>query len=232
MPSTNHPIVGRVSYSVAGGGKLKLSASWIEKNVGSVLIPELKGVPTYGGRFSGNVMFYKPAIPQLKAAFAEVGRAGLQSKILFWDGSFVPRLKRGGSTPSNHTFATAFDINAEWNGFRQRPAAIGAKGDLHGIADVMRRYGFECGLDWKRTPDGMHFEINKIMASISPSTPAKPTAPPQSIIISDGTTHTRIPSELRDGGNHANVRDVLKAAGVDVIDGRWADGTPALVAKR
>jgi hypothetical protein len=164
--TVNHPIVGRVSYGVGSGGRLILPDGWASANIGTVHIPQLKGVPTYGGAFSGNVRFYKRAIPQLQAAFAAVEAAGLKDKILFWDGSFVPRLKRGGSTPSNHSWGTAFDINAEWNGFRRRPARVGAKGDLHAVADVIKRFGFTWGGDWRNTPDGMHFEINEILSAL------------------------------------------------------------------
>lgn len=102
MGTINHPIVGHVSYGVGNKGRLILPDGWVSANISTAFVPQLRGVQTYGGKFSGKVRFFKPAIPQLVAAFAEVERLGLSSKILFWDGSFVPRLKRGGSTPSNH----------------------------------------------------------------------------------------------------------------------------------
>jgi hypothetical protein len=166
MGVINHPIVGKVSFGVGSGGKLILPDGWAAIHIGTALIPQLQGVATYGGKFSGKVRFFKPAIPQLVAAFAEVERLDLKSKILFWDGSFVPRLKRGGSTPSNHSFGTAFDINAQWNPFRRKPAAPGAKGDLHAVAQVFKSFGFTWGGDWKNTPDGMHFEINRLMSPL------------------------------------------------------------------
>jgi hypothetical protein len=170
MGTTNHPIVGRVSYGVGKGGRLILPDGWERANIGTVQIPQLKDVPTYGGKFSGNVRFYKRAIPQLKAAFEAVEAAGLKDKILFWDGSFVPRLKRGGSTPSNHSFGTAFDVNADWNPFRRKPAAVGSKGDLHAVADAFKKFGFTWGGDWRNTPDGMHFEINRILTDLPETT--------------------------------------------------------------
>lgn len=166
MGVINHPIVGRVPYGVGSGGRLILPDGWESQNIGVAVIPQLKGVPTYNGRFSGNVRFYKPAIPQLVAAFAAIEAAGLKDRLIFWDGSFVPRVMRGtASTPSNHSFGTALDMNADWNGFHQTPAANGAKGDLHPVADVIKRFGFDWGGDWRR-PDGMHFEVSKILGEL------------------------------------------------------------------
>lgn len=165
MPTINHNIAGRVTYGVGSGGKLILQSGWEASHIATVHIPQLKGVQTYGGKFSGNVRFFKPAIPQMAAAFAEVERLGLANKILHWDGSFVPRLMRGSSSsPSNHSWGTAFDINAQWNGFKQKPAAAGAKGDLHAVAQVFKKFGFTWGGDWKNSPDGMHFEVNRILS--------------------------------------------------------------------
>jgi len=227
MPATNHPIVGKVTYTTGGGGRLFLPDAWVSKNIGLVLIPELKGVPTYGGKFSGNVRFYKRAIPQLKAAFSEVGRLGLADKILFWDGSFVPRLKRGGSTPSNHTYATAFDINAQWNGFRVKPAAKGKRGDLHAIAAVFKRYGFIWGGDWERTPDGMHFEIKRILSADEIAAIAKGVEPtvansataehPVKFFLHGIREQELIGAEIKDGKLVARVADVAQALGFDLV---------------
>ena len=221
MPTLEHHIVGGVTYTTGSGGRLILPAEWISHNVGTVFIPELKGVQTYGAKFSGNVRFYTRAIPQLKAAFAEVGRLGLAGKILHWDGSFVPRLKRGGSTPSEHTFATAFDINAQWNGFKQKPAEPGAKGDLHTVAHVFKRFGFIWGGDWKNTPDGMHFQISRILsaseiAAISQAGP-NTTAPVRFFI--QGVREVELKgAHIKDKRMVANVADVAHALGYNLVE--------------
>lgn len=213
MPTTKHSIVGSVSYTVLSGGAIRLEPGWESANIGTAFIPQLKGVPTYGGnKFSGNVRFYKPAIPQLKAAFSEVERAGLKDKILFWDGSFVPRLVRGGTSPSNHSFGTAFDINAQWNPFKRPPAARGAKGDLHDVAQVFKRHGFTWGGDWKNTPDGMHFEVNRIM---KPEELQAERPKPALILVtkdSEGDlVYTRLNSAtLSDGRFYADKLELLK----------------------
>lgn len=215
MATIHHPIVGTVRFQATGNGGLRLLDNWAAANIGTVFIPELKGIPTYSGTFSGNVSFYKPAIPQLKAAWAEVGRAGLRNKVLFWSGSFVPRMKRGSTTsPSNHSFGTAFDINHQQNPFRRKPAAVGAHGDVHAIADVFRRFGFEWGGDWRNTPDGMHFEVNKIignavLTTVVPATPTKPTEPP--MLVLNGSLAG--PVLLQDGKLWVQARAVLEASG-------------------
>lgn len=229
MGTINHPVVGKVSYTVNHDGSLNLLGNWAGQNIGVVLIPELVGVPTYGGKFSGKVSFYRRAIPQLRAAFAEVARRGLADKIIFWDGSFVPRLMRGGSSPSNHGFGTAFDINAQWNPFHRAPAARGEKGDLHEVAAVFKRYGFDWGGDWD-SPDGMHFEVKRILSEAeiaaiahgAQSTPALPKIPipnyggPAFEIVVNGGENIG-PGLIWNGKLYGPLDDVLEAVNLDIV---------------
>lgn len=166
MPTKNHKIAGTVRYEATGNGGVRWLDNYEANNIATVFIPELKGVPTYGGKFSGNVRFYKRAIPQLKAAFAELGRRGLTGDIIFWDGSYVPRMQRGSSTAiSEHSFGCAFDVNADWNPFHRPAAASGAKGSLHRVAPILKKYGFDWGNDWIHSKDAMHFEVNRILSA-------------------------------------------------------------------
>lgn len=229
-----HPIVGSVEFAALSGGRIRLLNNWEAENISTVFIPELKGVPTYGGKFSGNVRFYTRAIPQLKAAFAEIGRRGLAVDIIFWDGSFVPRMKRGSSTsPSNHTFGTAFDINAEWNGFRRKPSAPGTKGSVWRLVPIFKKYGFECGAEWRNTPDGMHFEIERLMSAsevaqiagnVAPQAKVPPVAEPRpfvAVLNNEVLTGARI----ENGVMLAPVREVLDALGfvVDAVNDRISE---------
>lgn len=167
MPTKNHPIVGPVTYSVNSNGSLSLPSSFTNK-ITRVYIPQLYNLPTYGARFSGNVMFYTPAHPQLKAAFQELENLELTHLLLTWDGSFVPRLMRGGSSsPSEHSFGCALDLNAQWNGFRQIGAAEGKKGSVIPLLPTFRKFGFECGADWKpANRDSMHFQIKTLLSQV------------------------------------------------------------------
>jgi len=127
-----------------------------------VFIPQLAGVNFEGKRFSGNLTFNKHAVPQLKAGFEAIERAGLLSHILTFDGSFNPRVIHGTNKISRHTYGIAFDINAEYNPFHRPPAPPGQKGSLYEVAKVLENFGFAWGGNF-RNPDGMHFEVGKLL---------------------------------------------------------------------
>ena len=241
MGTIKNPFGPNVSYTANRDGSLNLDSAWKSRHIGSVFVPQLKGVPTYGGaKFSGNVTFYKEAMPQLLAAFAVIEKLGFLNDVIFWDGSFVPRYKRGSrSSPSNHSLGTAFDINAEWNGFRQRPALPGTKGSVNRLLPIFRSLSWTCGADWKNTPDGMHFEINRILndaeiaaavksllagkaVAPSPFSKAVPVATRREplFLLNDFALST---SQNRDGTLWVPVDDVAQALGVkgERIDGRY-----------
>ena len=91
-------------------------------------------------------------------------KEGLLDRILTFDGSFVPRFIRGStSTLSNHAFGTAFDINAQFNPLGQEPAEMGAKGCVRELVPIANRFGFAWGGHFKKRPDGMHFEVARII---------------------------------------------------------------------
>lgn len=162
--TTRHPIVGTVLWEDAGGGRIRLLDGWARENVGGVRVPQLVGIPAYGGReFQGYIYWYKPAIPQLLRAWAEVAERGLMGDVLFWGGSFVPRMVRGSTrTPSNHSFGTAFDINVRWNGMGREPAAVGSYGSVRELVPIFEKHGFRWGGEFRRK-DGMHFEVRELV---------------------------------------------------------------------
>lgn len=215
------------------GGRIRILDNWEQHNITKVLIPQLKGVLTYGGKFSGIVRWHKIGVSQLKAAWAEVEAAGLLDDVKFWDGSFVPRMKRGSTTsPSEHAFGVAFDINAEWNGFKQRPAPKGTYGSVARLLPIFRAHGFECGADWQKTPDGMHFQIRKLMNEAPTPEPTVEAPPQTSIILVTRDGAKRLPTLRPDGQNWAQVRATLGALGLEIErEGEWGDGSPALFVK-
>lgn len=241
MTCITHKIVGRVCYHKGSGTSLVLENNWASQNITTVSIPQLKGVPTYGGKFGGSVKWYRGCVRQLQTAFAEIEAHGLLDKVIFWGGSWVPRLIRGGSSPSNHSFGTALDINIYQNWLGDTPAAIGKVGSVRELVPVFEKYGFLWGGRWARQ-DGMHFEIERNMshaeidAAIARgplrSTPA-PAAP--SVVLGyfdgDNIKAGRLPVEVRNGRSHGEIRRAFELAGVEMMDGRWADGTPALIRK-
>ncbi len=162
MGQTNHPIVGLVRWQSRPDGTLKILDGWADKHIKVFDVPELNGIQTYGGKFSGKVQFYESAGAQLQAAWKKVKEHGLMSRVLFWDGSFVPRFMRGLTKPSEHTFGCAFDINAKWNGLGATPAPSGQVGSVRELVPFFEACGFEWGGGWKKRPDGMHFQIESL----------------------------------------------------------------------
>lgn len=140
---------------------IKITNNWQANNLGSVVIPQLKGV--YGAPKSGKIFFHKKAIPQLKDMFQAWEDAGLIDLVRSWAGSWNPRFIRGSrSILSNHAWASAFDINVPWNGLGQRPAMVGDKGSVRELVPIAAEHGFYWG-GWFKRRDGMHFEVAKLL---------------------------------------------------------------------
>jgi hypothetical protein len=79
--------------------------------------------------------------------------------VLSFAGGFEPRFVRGSRTTlSNHSFGSAFDINAEWNARGHRPALVGEKGSTRELVPIAHDWGFWWGGHFS-TSDGMHFEV-------------------------------------------------------------------------
>lgn len=210
MQLTEHPIAGVVRWQLAGDdGRIKLDANWIRANITTVTVPELKGVPTYGGPFSGRVDWFTGAAEQLLAAWAAAARLPEWPKIrgwLFWGGSWVPRLQRGSKTkPSNHTFGTAFDICPAENPWKGKPAAWPARGSILPLVPVFKAHGFAWGGEW-RTKDGMHFEVSRIWH------PAHPKAR----IVIRGELAPFVEAEVRNGRVWAAARPLAEALGAQL----------------
>jgi D-alanyl-D-alanine carboxypeptidase-like protein len=152
-----------------------------------------------GAKFDGNLRFFKPAHTQLLSAFAEIEKAGLREHLISIAGSFHARLikKRGGGfvqTPSNHSFGTAFDINSDFNPQGSKPVAVGKLGSLRELVPIFEKHGFKWGGLFP-TPDGMHFEVGKLLPSDAVTVP--------------------IPAEVRFNGN------VVAVPAIQIEDTTW-----------
>ena len=105
----------------------------------------------------------------------------------------------------------------------QRPAPIGSKGSVLELVPIFKRFGFECGAEWKNVPDGMHFEIKILMHDFD-SNAAPETQSVEALVealakiafIRDGARVVVDSSVLKDGHFNAQVREVLSKAGVRV----------------
>lgn len=158
-------LLGEIKFApapVAGNPEgIKITNDWQKKHLGTVTIPQLKGV--YGAPASGTIAFNKAAIPQLVRLFQAWEKDGLLNRILSWGGSFAPRFVRGSKTTlSQHAHASAFDLNVPWNGLGTRGALVGEKGSTRELALTAYRHGFYYGL-WFTRRDPMHFELFKII---------------------------------------------------------------------
>jgi hypothetical protein len=183
--TTVHPVVGKVEWEtdkLESGNAIRLVGNF-EKNIEQVLVPQLVGINDVrtdalqkaGAKFNGKLKFFKPAHAQLLAAFAEIEKAGLKDRLISIAGSFNARLqkRKGGGfvqTPSNHSFATAFDINSETNPQGKKPPSVGQPGSVRELVPIFEKHGFRWGGLFP-TPDGMHFEVTKILASETVTVP-------------------------------------------------------------
>lgn len=137
--------VGVFRYTPIGGGRVQPEASWVRSHIVTDTVPLL-----------GTVTCNKFMMPQLKAALAEVVRAGLSKEVYQTAGCYYPRYIAGTTTLSNHSFGLAIDINSTEN---QR----GTVGQMsRAVVDIFKQCGFAWGGDWHYT-DPMHFELDRIV---------------------------------------------------------------------
>lgn len=202
-------LFGEFEYRKIGTrGDIQILGDWVKENVTRVYIPQLAGVATDGGTFKGHVQWHKKGEEQLKRAFAEVEAAGLANKILTYAGSFVPRMVRGSLTsPSNHAWATAFDINAQWNWLGDEPAKKNQKGCLLELVPIFETHGFYWGGNFKRK-DGMHFELARLLSYDATPADAK--------LVVDNNWREAIDAELREGIAFASGKEMSK-----LVDEEW-----------
>jgi hypothetical protein len=141
---------------------IQLLDDWAKKNLVSVVVPQLVGVP--GAPSDGKVLFHRLAAGQLVSLFQAWDDAGLMGRVLSWAGSYAPRFIRGSRTVlSNHAYASAFDINATWNGLGKEPALVGQRGSVRLLVPLANEHGFFWGGHFPNRPDGMHFEVAKVL---------------------------------------------------------------------
>lgn len=151
---------GKFNYIAAPvkGNKenISIQGDWARKNICVIELPQLIGIA--GASASGKVQCHVAVADSIRFMFAEFEQEGLLDLIHTWDGSFCPRFQRGSATAlSNHSFGTAFDINAQWNGLGKTPANEDQLGCVYQLAEIAKKHFWYWGGFFKR-PDGMHFE--------------------------------------------------------------------------
>lgn len=147
---------------------ITITNGWNAKYLTKVEVPQLKKLyimrgPGNGFPQNGKVFWHKEHADTLLKFFEDIEREKALKYILTWAGTWAPRLVRHSTTTlSNHAYATAFDINAAWNGLGRKPAGIKEKGTVIPIARLAEKHRFWWGgWGWgnRSRLDGMHFEI-------------------------------------------------------------------------
>lgn len=133
-----------------------IKGNWVANHIVNASIPQMS---VFGKK---SIEFHRDAVPQLQKLWSDWDDQGLLHLLLTWGGSFVPRLIRGGSSLSQHAYATAFDINVAWNLRGTVPALVGSKGSVRELVEIANANGFFWGGHFKKL-DGMHFEIAEII---------------------------------------------------------------------
>ena len=153
---------GKFTYQAAAKGEIKILDNWPNENIISVHIPAVKYLR--GGPANGNIWFHRKVAHQIQGLFDAWEKAGLLGQVETWAGAYYPRFVRGSnSSLSNHSFGTAFDINVDWNGLGVTPALVGHRGSVRKLVPLANEFGFYWGGHFQSRPDGMHFEIARVL---------------------------------------------------------------------
>ncbi|MFA9428743.1 M15 family metallopeptidase [Egicoccus sp. AB-alg2] len=137
------------AYTSRGDGTIAIDPDWVARNIVPVEIPGM-----------GTTRCHRVMVPQLQAALREVAEAGLYGHFDpgQFAGCFVPRhiLWNPQRGLSMHAWGLAIDFNARDNAYGATPQM-----DLR-IVEIFEKWGFAWG-GWWSTPDGMHFELERII---------------------------------------------------------------------
>lgn len=158
-------LFGTFSYVAAPVGDnpeaIKITDGWDKRNIVMVDIPQLQGKK---GCPKGKVEFHAKGAKQLQGLWAAWEAAGLLPLILTFDGGWVARFVRGSTKYlSNHSYGTAFDVNAKWNALGAVPALVSKEGSVRKLVEIANQHGFYWLGHAGKRPDGMHFEIAKLI---------------------------------------------------------------------
>jgi len=103
-------------------------------------------------------------IAPLTQAFQNLIKTGFVKELKTWDGCFNIRNKRGARSMSLHSWGVAVDLNSSDNQFGktyEQLKKIGKNPFTDGFLQCFRSAGFDCGGDWVKNPDRMHFQLRK-----------------------------------------------------------------------
>jgi peptidoglycan hydrolase-like protein with peptidoglycan-binding domain len=157
--SQRKKVLGEIDYvaspTVKNPERIKVLNSWSKKNIKRFDIPQLYHKPISMHRLAG---------PQFQAWLAACERKGVLN-ITGYGGCWVSRFVRGSTTRlSNHTWASAVDINVPYNRRGRQSALVGQKGCVREMAQIGYDFGIFWGGHYRGAPeDGMHFELFRVL---------------------------------------------------------------------
>ena len=132
---------------------VKVLGDWRKRNIRGAHLP------AFGGRAARVVGVHVKIAGRLEALFRAWAEDDLLGDIVRWNGAYNPRFIRGSVTRlSNHSFGSAFDLNAAQNPLRDPGASWGEVGCVWRLVPRAFEQGFYWGGWFKGRPDGMHFE--------------------------------------------------------------------------
>ena len=146
---------------------------WISTNITTFHSSKFEFAASYRGRIRCHV----EAKDQIEELLAIWEAESLLHLVISYAGCFVPRYKRNQAPPgssghgerqsdatsrlSNHSFGSAFDINATQNWLGSTPAQCGQKGSVRELVEAANKLEIFWGGHFGGSKDGMHFEMSK-----------------------------------------------------------------------
>lgn len=139
--------------------EVKVNPQWEKANLIKVQMPASFG-------FQSPFRMHKGAADAFKKWFALISDAKLHTRIVSFNGSYNPRLKRGDNVPvskyglSRHARGLAIDINAAFNPMGRAGAKLGEPGCILELIPLANECGICAGADWHgASQDAMHWEL-------------------------------------------------------------------------
>lgn len=148
LPLTNFQQLvrfGEFEYRRTDSDRIIQDPAWVRRNIRSTPVPGM----------NRTAYLHELAIQAFEELWADWQAQDLTRHIKTWNGSWNPRLKRGKSALSRHSWGTAFDVNAALYPLG-RSVPVGSP--MYDLAAVAERHGWFWGGRFRTRPDGMHFE--------------------------------------------------------------------------
>lgn len=130
----------------------------------------------FAAGFGGRIRCHRKAKEKLEELLNIWENESLLHLVISYAGCYVPRYKRNQAPPgsgghstrrsdqtnslSNHSFGSAFDINASQNWLGDTPAICGRKGAVRELVESANSLDIFWGGHFNGSKDGMHFELS------------------------------------------------------------------------